>query len=76
MPTIFDILGLRGFFFSGDHSPIHIHVVKGQDSAKIAVFPEVKVIRNDGLKPKDLKRAIVLVEMYKDEIIETWNQYH
>lgn len=36
MPTIFEIFGLRFFFFSGDHAPIHVHVVKGDDEAKIA----------------------------------------
>jgi hypothetical protein len=36
MPTIFEIFGLRFFFFSGEHTLIHVHVVKGDDDAKIA----------------------------------------
>lgn len=35
MPTIFEIFGLRFFFYSDDHTPIHVHVVKGDDDAKI-----------------------------------------
>lgn len=75
MPTVFDILGLRGYFFSGDHLPVHLHVVKGNASAKIQVEPEIKVISNSGLKPKELSTALELVEKYHDEIMEMWNAY-
>lgn len=44
MPTIFEIFGLRFFFFSEDHNPIHVHVVKGDDDAKIEIEPEIKLI--------------------------------
>ena len=50
MPTIFEIFGLRFFFFSGEHTPIHVHVVKGDDDAKIAIMPEIKLVYNNGLK--------------------------
>lgn len=75
MPTIFEIFGLRFFFFAEDHSPIHVHVVKGDDDAKIAIEPNIELIYNHGLKAKDLKRALKLAKMYKDDIIETWNKY-
>ena len=42
MPTIFEIFGLRFFFFAEDHSPIHVHVVKGDDDAKIAIEPDIE----------------------------------
>lgn len=76
MPTVFEIFGLRFFFFSEDHLPIHVHVVKGDDDAKIEIEPEIRVIYNHGLKAKDLKRAVELARLYKDEIIEVWHQYH
>ncbi len=76
MPTIFEIFGLRFFFFSEDHAPIHVHVVKDDDDAKIAIEPSVKLVYNHGLKAKDLKRALELAEMYREDIIEVWNKYH
>ena len=76
MPTILEIFGLRFFFFSEDHEPIHVHVVKGEDDAKIAMEPEIKLIYNHGLKTKDMNRALKLAEMYRDDIIEVWNKYH
>ena len=76
MPTILEIFGLRFFFFSEDHEPIHVHVVKGEDDAKIAIEPEIKLVYNHGLKTKDVNRALKLAEMYRDDIIEVWNKYH
>ncbi len=76
MPTIFEIFGLRFFFFANEHSPIHVHVVKGNDNAKIAIEPEIEVVYNRGLKPKDLKRAVELATMYKEDIIEKWQEFH
>lgn len=76
MPTVLEIFGLRFFFFSEDHAPIHVHVVKGDDDAKISIEPEIKLIYNHGLKTKDITRALKLAEMYKEDIIETWNKYH
>jgi hypothetical protein len=76
MPTIFEIFGLRFFFYSDEHRPIHVHVVKGDDDAKIQIEDEVKLVYNHGLKAKDLKRALELAEMYKEDIINVWNEYH
>jgi hypothetical protein len=32
-------------------------------------------VQNRGLKPRELKKAIQLVEMYEDEIIKAWHDY-
>lgn len=76
MPTIFEIFGLRFFFFAEDHVPIHVHGVKGDDDAKIAIEPNIELVYNHGLKARDLKRALKLADMYKEDIIETWKKYH
>ena len=39
---------------------MHVHVVKGDDDAKISLEPSIEVVYNHGLKAKDLKRAIQL----------------
>lgn len=76
MPTIFEIFGLRFFFFADDHYPIHVHVVKGDDDAKIEIEPTIRLIYNHGLKANDIKRALKLAKLYKAEIVETWYKYH
>ena len=42
MPTIFEIFGLRFFFFADDHKSIHVHVTKGGDDIKIAIEPKIE----------------------------------
>lgn len=53
-----------------------MHVVKGDDDAKIAIEPDIELVYNHGLKANDLKRALKLAKMYKVDIIEAWNSYH
>lgn len=49
---------------------MHVHIVKGDDDAKIAIEPDIEPVYNHRLKAKDLKRALKLTEIYKDDIIE------
>lgn len=74
MPTILFIFGLRFYFYSEEHLPIHIHVQNGDGKAKIDV-ETCMVLENRGIKPKDLKRATDAVLLYKEEIINAWNEY-
>lgn len=74
MPTLLFIFGLRFFFYSEEHLPIHIHVQNGDGKAKIDV-ETCMVLENRGIKPKDLKRATDAVLLYKEEIINAWNEY-
>ena len=76
MPTLFNIFGLRFFFYSEEHLPIHVHVVDGDGRLKIQVFPTIELVSNEGMKPRNVKRAMQLVEMYQDEIINKWREYH
>ena len=74
MPTIILIYGLRFYFYSEEHLPIHIHVRNGDGRAKIYV-ESLEVADNSGIKPHDLKVAIHLVKQYRDYIIKSWNEY-
>ena len=74
MPTLLFIFGLRFFFYSEEHLPIHVHVQNGDGKAKIDVLTG-SVIENKGLKEKDLKRAVEAVKLYQEDFIEAWNEY-
>ena len=76
MPTLFILFGLRFYFWSREHKPIHIHVEKDNGLAKFEVEPEVKLIESKGLKPKDLKLAESIIEENRTVIIERWKEYH
>lgn len=55
MPILFYYLGLKFFFYSNDHEPVHVHVSNGECDAKFMIEPETKLIENFGLKPRELK---------------------
>ena len=74
MPTIIYLFGLRFFFYSEEHLPIHIHVQNGDGRAKIIVA-DLEVVENMGIKPKDLRKAISIIEEYREDIIKAWNEY-
>ena len=74
MPTLLLLFGLRFFFYSDEHLPIHVHVENGDGKAKIDVLTGT-VIDNNGLKTKDLNRAIDAVRLYKEDFINAWNEY-
>lgn len=54
--------------------PVHIQNADGK--AKIAIDPEVTLIENTGIKPRDLKRALEITKMFQEEFIKAWKEYH
>ena len=74
MPTIFIFFGFRFLFYSNDHDPIHVHVVKGKIKAKFSIFP-VRLIENRGLKPSELKMVEAIIEENQEIISEHWNRF-
>jgi len=75
MPTLFIIFGLRFYFYSNEHLPIHVHVKNADGEAKFEVEP-VKLVDNKGIKRKDISLAESLIEENKEIIIGKWKEYH
>jgi hypothetical protein len=44
--------------------------------AKINIVPVIMVVENRNIKPQDLKKAVATVELYRDEFITAWKEYH
>ncbi len=74
MPELFRMFGIRFFFFSNEHLPIHVHVKNADGSAKYEVDPVI-LVENKGMKLKDLRLAESIIEENKDIIIEKWKEY-
>ena len=74
MPTILYLFGLRFFFYSEEHLPIHVHVESGSGKAKVRV-DDGAVLENQGMKPSEMKTALRAIAQYKQEIIDAWNEY-
>ena len=74
MPTLFELFGMRFFFYSLEHLPIHVHVENGDGRAKINV-KTFEIGESQGMGPKDLEKAIQIVKIYQEDIIEKWTEY-
>lgn len=76
MPEILRIFGLRFYFYSREHEPMHVHVRSVDGKAKFDILPEgIQLVYNQGIKPKDIKCAEMILEENKDLAIAKWNEY-
>jgi len=74
MPELFRLFGIRFFFFSNEHLPVHVHIENGDGDAKFQINP-VKLISNNGIKNKDIKLAESIIIENEQLIEKRWNEY-
>ncbi|QKZ15562.1 DUF4160 domain-containing protein [Spirosoma sp. KUDC1026] len=74
MPELFRFYGMRFFFYSNEHLPVHVHVRNADGDAKFALNP-ILLIENNGMKSKDLKIAEGIIEENTDVINNRWKEY-
>lgn len=74
MPTLFILFGYRFFFWSNDHEPIHVHVIKGDAEGKFNVL-DFDIIENHGFKKNELRLIESLIEENREIIIGRWNEF-
>ncbi|MCH7397845.1 DUF4160 domain-containing protein [Belliella sp. DSM 107340] len=74
MPTVLKIGGLRFFFYSNDHEPIHIHVESGDSTAKFNLKP-IQNVKSKGFDSKELKEISKLIEINIEVLIDSWYEY-
>ena len=84
MPTIFEYFGIIFKFYSNEHEPIHVHVLKGGCETIFELIlengqlVEIRQRNKRGVYPlsgKDLATAKQFVEKYADNIITKWINY-
>lgn len=70
------MFGMRFFFYSSEHEPIHVHVKNADGKAKFDILPEgIVLVENKGIKIKDIKAAEMVLEENKELAIEKRNEY-
>lgn len=74
MPTLFYLFGYRFFFYSNEHTPIHVHISRGEGEAKYEI-ESLNLVYNYGFKPSELKMIESLLEENKAIIINRWHEY-
>ena len=74
MPTIFIFFGFRFMFYSNDHAPIHVHILKDGHEAKYNVDP-VEQVFNHGFKKHDILLIESVLEENREIVIDRWKNY-
>jgi len=72
---VLTLFGMRFYYWSRDHEPIHIHVKKGNAEARFVVEPEVELKLNMGFKPHELAIAEEVIRDNQKYMIEHWNLF-
>jgi hypothetical protein len=75
MPVIFEKDGYKFFFYSNDHTPMHVHVRKGGGEAVFNVESEIDLRESQGLKVQELSKAQELAKQNREIIIQKWHEY-
>ncbi len=74
MPTIV-IEGYKFRFYSSDIvEPPHVHVLRGENVAKIWLSP-ISVEYNHGYNRRELNRILGVIEQNRERLLEVWHDY-
>ena len=74
MPTIF-IEGFKFRFYSSDvNEPPHVHVIHGEDVAKIWLDP-VELQNNRGYNRAELNRVLKMTRQHQQQLLEAWHEH-
>jgi hypothetical protein len=75
MPTVLRLRGFEFYFYSEEgNEPPHVHVDKGDGTAKFSLLP-VRLVYHHGLKPGELRLAIAMVNENHEHLVNKWNEY-
>ena len=76
MPNLLTIFGLRFFFYSREHEPVHVHVESKEGLAKFEIQGGlVKLVESKGMKHNDLKLAESIVEENREHFEKEWVRF-
>lgn len=75
VPTILQADGFRFFFYSSDRpEPAHVHVERGNGTAKVWVEP-VRLQSSRGFSNREVGEILKRVENNKELILRSWNEF-
>ena len=83
MPKFMELFGYNIYFWSNEGEPLeplHVHVAKSitSNATKIWITKNGKCIlenNNSNISPKELKKIMGTLEIYSEDLIETWKEY-
>jgi hypothetical protein len=72
-PTLLRKEGFKFFFYANEHKPRHIHIMKGDDYAKVNL--ESLEVKKNFFKPNEFKKVLKIINQHKDDFIRRWDEY-
>ena len=78
MPVVFRQHGLRFHFYAHEglpREPIHVHVARDGADAKFWLWPEVRLARDRGFGPRELRLAQEIAKERQQELVDAWNNF-
>ena len=76
MPTVLRIGSYRFHFYSDEgKEPPHVHIANGNNECKFWLDP-IKLARNRGIKPKNLRTIEKLIFEHQDLLIRKYYEFH
>ena len=78
MPVVFRERGFRFHFYSFEGSPrepVHIHVSRPGGTAKLWLYPMIRMAYNRRLDPRELRLIEEIVVGRREEIEREWNAF-
>ena len=73
MPELWRLYGMRFFFYSREHEPVHVHVKSPDGMAKFNVrYSGVELVCNSGMKQKDVSIALDEIVRRRELVISEW----
>ena len=75
MPTALDREGYRYYFYSNEHTPVHVHVKKDAGAAKFDISDGVQLVSSRGMKVSEVKRAQEIAEEEVELLKEKWHEF-
>ena len=74
MPTVMTIDGYRFHFFSNEGPRPHIHVVKGDGSAKVWL-DDLSLASWDHLTSAERRRILKMAQEHSQRLLDAWNEF-
>jgi len=63
------------FFYSNEHTPVHVHVRRGDAEAVFVVEPAVELRESVGFNVRELSRAEELIHDHLELIKQKWAEH-
>lgn len=78
MPVVLRYKAYVFFFFSNEgdpREPMHIHVRRGGDTAKIWLEPEIMVAGSHGMSAQELRELVRVARRSRAQLTKAWKEF-